>query len=768
MMYRVLFAILIVTAIFSLVETAEAGDRPCRPWVTGSLHYDVTDSDGNPRNNPNETLYPGDVVRYVFDYGFRGTCYAQKVHPVQSFGAVQSIGTAPTGIVQALIVQTNDCHGGGSRGAYGYGGDDSWVRGDIRTDCGSLKMKVTAKERHCYRTSEGTRCIYIPRSATDTIYPKTTPPVVEINLYEHVLKDVYGYNATNKDWTNYPWDPIAIEHIADFEYVDERSGTIRFVYERTFEPLVEEGGYECDKPCTKQLEVTDGTPLSATGIGFVPYEKESSNGGGMYAYTAPTLNHSGNHMIRYDVTILNEGAMINTHTNQTEQLVVDYSPVFSHYEFPVLADLKKYAYDDRQGMVILYNGSIGTGPDDEYKLHPDRRSRINAFYANTTLWSEYVGISPVGIDPVLLQWDSIHHVNGTDPDGWLSTGKGHAMFIHDSYGVLYLDQKIADIVKRQENIDLWRYNVTTYNEIASDRWAGHESYRNWNYTYQYPHTPFATWYHVTTYLADGTPADSTRLALYSKVFEPVHSIPETLENDSKVILYVDDYMYHKTIHDTGDPHFATAVRDAVYLIHNTDYGTGSISLWFVKPAIEFQYGYLPYDILDLSRYLALDLDTQVETIVTADDIDVNRIFKLDLEYDYTETFMIQNDVVIPEVVRRNNSLGATNIVDISVPRHFGDIYRIYVGDVPVDITSECINTCSIVTSLSGNVTVQNIWGVNSSDNVILNETAQIIPPDVEQTYRAVKDYIIMSAIAGLVMYIVYKALKFAYARSMET
>ena len=60
------FSILVVMA-FAAIPAADAGDRPCYLWIRGWPTYDVVDSDGNPRNNPDNTLYPNDVFTYNFD-----------------------------------------------------------------------------------------------------------------------------------------------------------------------------------------------------------------------------------------------------------------------------------------------------------------------------------------------------------------------------------------------------------------------------------------------------------------------------------------------------------------------------------------------------------------------------------------------------------------------------------------------------------------------------------------------------------------------------
>ncbi len=744
----------------------------CRPWITGSLHYDVRDADGNPRSNPNDTLYPGDAVRYEFSYGWSGNCYRERTYPVTDSGAISVYGSHGShgsrgGNAEALIARTNDCHGGGSRGAAGYGGDDSWDRDSAKTGCGDIKYKISGKEKHRHRCGDGYCTFYITRWAHDTLHPATVAPVVEVQMYEHIIRDPYGYMAANGDHTNYVWDPIAIEHAADFTYKNQREGTITFDYSRAFSPLVEEGGYECDRRCVRSLAVAAGSPLDATGIGFLPYQHASENGGGMYAYASPGLDVMGNREIRYDVRVLNEGRLINTHHNQTVQLIVSYDPVFDKYEYPVLADGRKYAYDDRQGLVMLYSGSVGSGPDDDGLLHGDRRSRINAFYPNTTMHSLFDGIPDVAIDPDLLEWDSIDHVRGTDPDGWLSLDAGHAMFEDEGYGILRFSQEISGIVHRDSNNLNFRHNATTHNVIASDRWAGHDSYANFNYTYQYPHTPFAAWYNVTAFDASGAADDGvTPITVSATVANLTHagSVPQHIPaGQGRVTVMLDAYVHDKALHDTGDEAFAAAVLDETYDMENGAGGTGDVSMWLKKTGLSLDENYIPgNDILGQPRYLLLGLESEMDTVIEIPGREISRILHTEFDVDYVEEMTVSE---IPLSMSRSVSDGLrTQLVSVSVPEWFGYISSIEMNGESVDFGTDCVYECVFTDIDGGNVTVYNVWGgtavgtLNASD-ILVHATPEVV-------FEESHDLIWYVVAVGIMGFVAYSALRHFWKRTL--
>ena len=666
--------------------------------------------------------------------------------------------------------------------------------------CGEISAIYKEVERHTYPPHECEKCQRLPFTTTHyhriTVFPPIKPPITETVFVEHVLLDPYGYEAANKDMTNYVWDPIAIEHIADFDFSKERAGTIRFEYERglaeefdsllkpggsgdanpDMKPLVEEGGFECEeKSCNGPLKVEAGEPLDATGIGFLPYSYDVTNGGGMYAYTAPELDNAGEYEITYLVSVFNRDELINRHINKAEkQLVASYDPQFSHYEYPVLSDRKKYAYDDRQGMVIKYDGSWGSGKDDNNILNEERRSRINAFYQNTTLYSTGIYHDPIILDSDLLIWDSISHINGTDNTAWFSlwegVGDGHAMFQKAGYGILRLAQEISSFVFLQENVERFYINSTTYNEIASDRWAGHDSFRNWNYTYQYPHTSFAQWYNMTAYDIHGNYTNSRLIAdvVVPGITHNSTNIPDFPDNDD-VRIMLDQYIHAKTLHDTGDETFATGVMNETHHLKNNSTGTGTLSMWLDKTALKFPHGYIPGGenggILNMTRYSTFNMPADIEVTMVSDSTIIKRPFHFTFENDhYHETFILGADS-IPFMERITDIRGDSGTIRITVPPNFGEIKRITIDGEDLDTNLVCTPHCEIITRNSGTITIENVWGGTATAEI--ESATNPEPQNVGETFESTWEYIYYIVVLGFVGFIIYLSLKRVMAIHQE-
>ena len=345
---KAMIAIMVAACIVPFM-VGQADGASCSLNVNGDIDYEATTPDNLPRSNPNDTVYPGDAFLYSFDYRFSSGCIGARVGSVTSHDAVESededrsgrVGRSGsvegTGVI--LIGESLECI-------------EEWE--NSRTGrCGWLEIKISAKERRCSTNEEGvTRCWYVTKRDSARVYPAILAPDVILNLTERVLRDTDDYNATNRDHTSYVWDPIAVRHDVTFAWKDERSGTITFVYDRTFGGLVEDAGHECGEPCMVTLE----PPANPVSIGFLPYGLEAGNGDGMYVYTAPSLDEAGLHGIHYDLTIYNLNRTIATNSSDTSRLVVEYEPSYTYYPYTVLADSKQWAYDDRHGIALNYWG----------------------------------------------------------------------------------------------------------------------------------------------------------------------------------------------------------------------------------------------------------------------------------------------------------------------------------------------------------------------------------------------------------------------------
>ena len=793
-----------------LVPDAEAGDSPCRVWIRGQQLNIVRDGDGNLRSNPDGTLYPGDAFYYAFYYGFSGLCVGQYVaQPVTAYRdilAQPSGHSAGTGYVSTGA--TSSCFGA-------TGGTDELGAFGRTGTCGGISKTVYGFELHCKGSGKDRKCRIIVRPATAAVVPTVKAPVVEADLREHTLTDAQGYPAANRDMTNYVWDPIAIEHEAVFSHRDEREGTITFEYDRDFGPLHELGGCERDDRGTCRLEHDPPNPASK-GLEFRPHAMRVHNGGGLYAYAAQDDSAIGQHAISYRVKVLNEGRQINSHSNSTEQLVVSYEPKYDHHPYPVLADVRQYAYDDRHGIAMLYHGSYGGGASDVPEIHPDRRSKIGGFNATTRVASSVGAIGVRALDASLMEWDSAAHVDGADEEPYMSLGE-HAMFTGRGYGVLRLAQEASPHVVDERGTNRWVDLVWTENTVHAGEFAGGHNRSNYNYSYAYPPGPMAGAFGMTAYgSGGGIDADAgmsltaTPLVLFGGMPPWNSTVPGDhggVDAHDRVTFWLDDYIRAKTMRETGDPVLVEAVLADTHGRHaaaDASYG-GVLEAWLPKTALEYRPGPLAetlagtggrftelgggtveeielpddetdYDhpFLALPRHLALAAVPYTEYHMTAAShgsgttISRNRTIEA-----YPDYLAVHEEIVNIEAGNAMDARrfeagggGTTPTVFVSVdPAAFGEIVRMEIDGVPGRAgEGACQSTCTLVHAGAGTVRAYNVWGGSASAWVNGSHAEWFKDPSPGLESSA--DTFLLAGGIAIVGYLVYRAVR-AVARAHE-
>ena len=725
-----------------------AAEESCVVWVEGRAAYDRTDQDGNPRNNPDHTLYPNDMFGFTFSYGFSAGCISPHVGTIREAGAVHKsrvvgpenqaveVGggfTYGDGVI--LVGPANECHGAEPAGG---GGLDGYLTGfgEVR-ECGELSLTVWAYKLVCGKT-----CRLVRVSATDTITPAVVAPVVHTTLERHMLHDMQGYPAVNLDATYYVWDPAGIIHRAVFEFKDERSGTISFRYDREHPLLHEEGGFGCDERCDHALK-PDGTPA---GTGFLPYLGTYGNGDGAYAYVAPSAGSLGERAITYGVTVLNEGVPINLHRNSTRITIVEYDPVFAYHPYTVLSDGAARSYSDRQGVLLRYEGSRA---DDT--IHADRRSKITNFYPQTVARSASDLVEPYAVERT-MQWNSTwapphpggyagaveHFMDVMDgspvlpPHPVHSTSEGgcsgaeaarhhpfecHVMFLHASHGAVRFWQDVGVILAEQPH--KWYHNVTTTNGLASDDWAGSVRHILFNYTYAYPHAPLA--HNFTMQSSPALPLEAgitphgvthryhAGLPEYGLVNMHADALEPIRVDASRVVIRTDDYIRAKTLYDTGDYAMAAMAGSEVYDVAQNGTGHGLLQMSLNKTGLQFWSGALAargYDsILDMSVYEALGHGAHYEFALSAGDGD--RRFVAPFEFDASRVERVYAGEAAAEVRREG-----PHTVRFAVPYEFGAVGGLTVQEEYRRFDGECHAVhCTVHAGAAGGTLVAyNLWG----------------------------------------------------------
>lgn len=712
-------------------------EESCVVSVDGRATYDRTDADGNPRNNPDHTVYPNDVFGFEFSYRFSGGCIDPHVGTVRDSGAVQKTGVsgpegravpAGSGSIHGdgtiLVGPANECHGAPPAGGGGEDGYDTEF-GEPRR-CGELSLTVWA-----YRLVCGEVCHLVRVSATDTIYPAVVAPITHLNMEQHMLHDMQGYPAVNLDATYYAWDPAGIIHRAVFEHKDHRGGTVSFRYDREHPILHEEGGFGCDHKCRTHLEPY-GTPA---GTGFLPYPGRYGNGDGAYAYAAPSGAPPGSYTVTYRVTVLNEGVPINSHRNSTHIDIVGYDPVFAHHPYTVLSDGAPRSYSDRQGVLLRYEGSAGA----DGAIHPDRRAKITNFYPHTVARSASALVEPHTIGLHIIQWNSTWappHTGGYDAaverflgvmDGSPSlpyhplhtTSAGgcphaisarhhpfgcHAMFLYAAHGAVRFWQDIHHTIVL-ERPHRWYENVTTYMGLASDDWAGRTQHILFNYTYVYPRALLA--HNFTMVSSQDMPLEA-HITPYGGASDD--------DTPGRTIIHTDRYIYEKTLHDTGDHTMAEMASSEVYPTTQYSAGSGSLRISLNKTALQFWDGALAArgygSILDMDMHEALEFGAHHIFRLSAGPH--ARQFVAPFGFDVSRTERVHTGQDAAEVRR-----AGPGTVQFLVPYEFGTVGGLTVRGERHEYGGECHAVWCVANVGPGGGTIQvhNLWGGTASGTI---------------------------------------------------
>ncbi len=655
-------------------------DKGCSLWVHGTSTFDVTDMHGNPRNNPDNTLYPNDAFSFTFTYYFADTCIEPYVDLIQESGAVHksSVSGPEATSVQTgygktygtstiLIPEANICHGGPPQGGGGTSGYDTTF-GQPR-DCGYIQLTIHAYSLVCTDT-----CVLVPVSDTATITPDVIAPITHIDLYRHMLLDPDGYPAINLDTTYYAWDPISIEHDVKFLYNNERNGTISFVYDVRHTPLIIESGFECSVYCHHTLHATN-----FTGIGFTPYSYVYGNGDGMYVYAAPSLYDIGIHTIQYDVTVLNLGTPINKSQNHTDIDIVYYEPDFEYYSYGVLDDGQLRSYGNRHGVIIHYMGS------DSH----ERRAKITDFVPYTLASSESALVAPHVINQTLLHWNStwaihdtqsqyddavlkfydvIHGYNRWPAHPYHSTTHNiscqtggvqcHAIFAYAGYGAIRFSQNITDVVLTKDPYK-WYNNVTITNKLYSNMWAGHRYNEIIQYTYVYPHT---------------------ELANFIRINKANHTIHVDIWPPYGTHIPIHQYIWNKTFHDTDNTVISDMHLSEMYnhTLHHA--GDSTIQIRLNKTALTFLSDVLHMHnyttIFDIPIHEALEYEAHLNMTISIHNKTIHRV--IPYEFDVPYVYTIYHGQPLNVTTYRYHD----DMVHVVVPSEFGTIHGKYCNYTP--------------------------------------------------------------------------------------
>ncbi|WP_316504811.1 hypothetical protein [Nitrosopumilus sp.] len=669
-------------------------------------------------NNPDKTFYPGDAFDYQTQTWKDGCGNFWQPCPIQS----TPNNTVPNG---------GPCIKGGAVGPDSDAGtgviDPGYTVGAV-----SLSKQAFAEQRVCHKTDDGWNCdwVTVTARATQGIPMRLPNLIVDMWTVGEEFTEDDGYTSRNLDESYYVWDAINVVHNPHYLFKNERVGTIFIEYEKIHDPLVLEDEFFCDAAfCVNTMEIP----------GFEPWTKEFDYGGGNTVFNATSLDDIGEHEIKYIARLYNIAPQIDEFTQNIDELVVEYFPIYESYVYPVLSDDEKLAFDDRIGYALHYFGSESTdaNPDDEVGIHEDRRSKINDYFYST--WGadpwEYdfidgtVGFSEFS-NEIDLVWDEAHDVgiitneipvgksteiaNDLIPTEFpvivpYEVGKdGTANFLKAGYSKIKFDYPgLLDVVLDPVQ-KIPRYeNATVFNTLESSEFAGHDVTFLTFDEYMYPESFFHNTVNVTAVDSNGAQDNSVHIS--------IEMIPrEEIEGT----LPLNQYVHNKIVFDTDDDGFAQIITGLdmdgndivivnghdIYPLDNlTIEGNGKISLEKTRRVLSSftQYDttidqtFDPNEIIDISGKYLLDTEDGVLPIplttgmdalspyiisITADNGDIETTNEFDHTwYNFSIDYSYQLNMDDDNVLNIERDSGNMKVLKYFYDENFGTIESLSIN-----------------------------------------------------------------------------------------
>ena len=541
-------------------DTIDSYARLLDAWHMGLPPYDVAGADGRPVESPPGPPpgYPASSWQHLL---------ANRTYPFD-------VRTPPPGITPEM---------------YGVA-----PAGDVCATASSDGSKLELTVSGTYLTPHH-RANDIPVRGIKEVARDAGPPLqngeLRIILTKPPLHHIEGYDAKNADGTYYHNDPIYVRHEPSWIWKDERSAHIGFATHRlppSTLPIIDE--FDCPPPPSDDGNGSNApSPYAAAppcehaaGVDSPPWLAEKiqfGNGDGLTVRTTDASHGFGTHTFSYNMTAYNLGKQVAGATNSTEVEIVPYEPSYEAvYSYPVLADAREYAFDDRHGIAMRYGGSW---QDDV--LHPMRRSFING-------WDGTGG----GHDPYAFNRFGQDHVLGTGRNASSNhTALEHArdtqtaMFVQSGHGTVLFEWPVSGWVFSAHNQTTGEpaattdakaavnENITAHLQVYSRDFAGKDTLL-YETTMRYPEMPFAK--HVTIQSIDHTGAIQATDDITLRVTPYAELGAE----------YLTDYIRDKVTWDAVDPIIAQIVVSDTYpMVQEWHASNGVINAAVLRTAVHF-------------------------------------------------------------------------------------------------------------------------------------------------------------------------------------
>jgi len=680
-------ALLLLIFSFAIPAYADMAIPGCKVWM--DIHTVPSKYDGLSRDNPDGTFYPGDAFDFSINVNWNSWCWSIIPKPIHATGLqISNLQISP-------IVFSSQ--------SFAY--EESGHAEVGLSSSASLSQIISGYGLICnFNSNTGGTCSRGIIGGSVSYSPSIITPHISIDLTKQNLTDSDGFMMRNIDGTYYVWDGINIVFKPNYQWENQRVGTISAHTIYTSD-LVLQKDFECQKnSCTDTLIYSRANPWTYS----YKYAQGQTN-------WVPQSSDIKKHYFTYKTILYNLGRKIGeSQFTQTDALVVKYDPIYdASYGYAVLRDNQWWGFGDRPAVAIHYLGSKGGGPDDYGQIiHESRRSKINSFSYNSFAY-DILSVIPLN---ETMTWSESQPANITDGnftyyDNSLQSGKNIAMFVREGYGSIIFKHPILFTILKT------RYdNSTIINTLESTNFAGIERLDLSKYYFGYPHTRFSTDVIVIALHYDGS---INRIPLSFKM------IPDFSEN----AIYEQDFIRTKVIHDR-DKIFAGIVLHDMYGKNNFANGTGVINLQahLTSLLIPSVSKVLKQNPLDLPLNLVYEQLSPYNMTIIAGGKQIS-FLEYGFEFDTKWRYVINMD--------QNNLLNATRyqgIVNINPNNNFGTYAKIMVDGKEQNIT--CFKGCTLTLSdRNKNFTIEayNIWGgkaslflLNSTDHQNIFDYTQIV------------------------------------------
>ena len=573
-----------------------------------------------------------------------------------------------------------------------------------------ISLKVTGFKKVCTRNYGGPiTCKATPIPKNITLMPEIIIPSIDTILTKQILVDTDGYKTQNLDGTYYMWDPVTIKHVPHMKWKDHRDNTIQFQVNITNSISIV-NSIRCNaNECYMKLEHP----------GVITSRWHLGNGDGLTMYNATAPTHLGLHRITYNITAYNNDIFIGFDVTHIDVLIVRYTPIYTEYPYSLLSDDKRTSYENRAAIALHYWGSVGDGPGDTPGIHKERRSKINAFvytgvgfdpwypvmFNETLIWSDTV----VGVIVNTPTNNNTDHTNmKTDVITPCVTGKENTtMLVKAGYCKVYFTYDIIDVIHDIDTGPKYE-NVTLFNTLISEKFAGKQHTYLSHYEYQFPEAIFNTDLEIVSLKQGGEP---TPIKIDIK--------PKNITEHQTI----SDYIYDKVMWDSADSGLAYIISEDVYPRYYSSVGdsgdTIQVKLRRVSSKFQMDNSWSPTNVYtghtnngsDMSHLqvpLSVGLGALSPISIT---ISANQQTK-QYDHDYID-FNAVNKITIN--VAHDNQLNITRYdgsITILPESNFGEISKIYVNDTQITNVSCGRMTCTI--QVLGydplSIRVENTWG----------------------------------------------------------